>query len=1019
MFVDASGREITDFDAVRANDPKALMEQMLVPQAGPGVGETFGAAFRQENIVGSFITNHNPYVDFDAVDPDWKDRWGELEGTQYEPYADKFMDLHNDDAWEAMKTQIDTEMKDRKTLQDSGWLGIGAAITAGLVDLPSLIPGGAVIRAANGGIRVLPSALKVAAYGTGAATLAEGALYATQELRTPAESAVAIGATTILSGMLGGAAARLLTSAETTALADKFVRQLDATGEEIGVEDLTEVVRQVYATRSLGAAADTARPELSRTANTFQQFLAKLQRWSPGMRGITYEVDEGADLVANMVETPALRMTNVEEGALSQPQAVETLMNITIDGMGNVRRADVDGIFKQARQAEQGMRRHDFNVRVAQAMRRGDVDPEGNEFVSRAARRNRKVLEHFAKEAQALGLLPEDLTPTTAVSYLSRIWDREKVLAHRPRLRAIIRAHIHRAVRALEARGGRRKGPRMVEGEMESYIDDVVDDIIDTISGAENFDLTRINYLKSTRTGPLQGRTLNIRDEEVEFFLVNDSEFIMDRYIRVMSGHVEFQRKFGTTNIDEVLEPVKEAMERLRAEAEAMPAGRAREKRLLKIDKQWQKYRRDVIALRDRLYGVHYLNERTHNMGTLVDAGNTLAYTAFGGLFALSSIPEMGALVLRDLVRPFSEDGVAHMVRSIASLKLNKADLQDLGVAIELIKDHRLSILTGTADVLDRGNPVRNFAREVRRVFSRASGLTYQTQMMKSVGGVLVQQRMLRLARQAARNGFDSLPNYQKQWMASLGVGREHAANLGKMFDVYGEMTDNGAFVPHTRTWDTEDAATANMLRRYQAAVKKGVDETVITPGAGDMPLYADSNLGRALALFSSYTFASLSRLTMNASISSKYGMMNGLITMTAFGTLTYAAREMAAGREVSNNPGRLLAEGVDRSGLLGMIGYGNSVFERSFAPGAMAGMQALFPDFDQQPPASRFAGRKSLVGSLAGPAASYIDIAASTWHAARGDNPLTVGEKRRAMSLVPGNNLFYLQYLMRSGIED
>ena len=233
-------------------------------------------------------------------------------------------------------------------------------------------------------------------------------------------------------------------------------------------------------------------------------------------------------------------------------------------------------------------------------------------------------------------------------------------------------------------------------------------------------------------------------------------------------------------------------------------------------------------------------------------------------------------------------------------------------------------------------------------------------------------------------------------------------------------MTESGALVPNTRAWDVNDEGIANSLRRYQAAVKKATDETVITPGAGDMPIFADTNLGRALSLFTSFTFASLSRLSMNATVSSNYGLIAGAVTMSGLGTLSYVIREKVKGKPISDNPGRLVAEGVERSGLLGMIGYGNNLWERhSGLPGLMAGAQALFPGHDQQPPASRFAGRRSFVGAMAGPAAGYIDNARASWLALLDDNEMTPGEKKRALRLVPGNNLFYLNRLLQGSIEE
>lgn len=1015
-LVDLNNQPVADFAQQQASDPVALHKSLEpAPLPSPDVSSTFGAAFRTENIVGSFLTNYNSSVDFDKADPDWKDRWGELKGTHYEEHSDAFMGVFNNDAWEARKVQLDKEIADRKTLEHAGWLGIGASMTAGLVDLPSLIPGSVILRGANGGIKVARTAASTAALGAAASIGTEAILHQNQHLRTKGETAMAVGATTLLSALLGAGVAKSMSNAQHQSMAGKLMDEVDDAPDNVDVGDIQAAVRQVYEAKSLSADALRPSKEKATFANSVQKAMGKLQKWSPGMRGISYENRAGSELTAEMVESPALKMTNVEEGALSQPQAVETLMNLEIDGRGNVRRRDIEQIYKAARAEGLGMPDAQFRERVALAMRRGDEDPGGNKFISEAAARNREVLEHYAELGQKMELLPEDLTPKTALSYLSRVWDIDKVVKHRPKLHSIIRDNVHKATRALEGKG---KGS-LSEPDLEDYLDQVADEIIDTLTEG-GYDLTRLDYLRVTSNGPLKGRTLDIDDELVEEFLVNDSEFLMDRYVRVMAGQTEFKRRFGTTDMEEILEKPKIEMEEMRIKAESIKDPKQQAKRLKQIDKEWKAFRRDMYGLRDRLFGTLYLNERTNKMGTLVDAANTLAYVSFGGFFSLASLPEMGAMIIHDMVRPFTKQGMGKLAKDIGAMKLLKSELQDMGVGVDLIRDHRLSILTGTADVLDKGDPIRNFAREARRLFSRINGLTYITAMMKSVAGTSVHQRVMRNAVEASAKGFDTLAPHERQWMAALGLGKGDAERLGKQFKQHGTMSDNGAYVPNRNQWDMADEAIDDIARRFSAAVKKGVDQTIITPGAGDMPLYADSNLGRLLSLFTSFTFASLSRISMNATVSSNYGVAAGLVTMSSLGTMSYMLREKAKGREITNNPGTLIAEGIDRSGLLGMISYGNNVFERvSGLPGLTTGASSLFPNHDQSPPASRFVGRRGVFSSLAGPAVGWGEDVFSTWHALLDDSPMSAGEKKRALKLVPGNNLFYLQQLLQSGIKE
>src|SRR5690606_8584985 len=95
-----------------------------------------------------------------------------------------------------------------------GMLGFAQSMAAGIFDLPSLLPGGAVMRSTRGGFSASKSALNVSAFGTGGAAITEGVLQSTQQLRTPEESAMNIAGATILSGVLGAGMASRMTRAE-------------------------------------------------------------------------------------------------------------------------------------------------------------------------------------------------------------------------------------------------------------------------------------------------------------------------------------------------------------------------------------------------------------------------------------------------------------------------------------------------------------------------------------------------------------------------------------------------------------------------------------------------------------------------------------------------------------------------------------------------------------------------------------------------------------------------------------
>jgi hypothetical protein len=191
--------------------------------------EAAGAAFRTENTIGSVLSSDEMGVDDRRIDPQF-DPWAEIQGTPYEAYYEQFGRAANRGHFDAIKSDIDRENKDRDTLAKSGVVGMGATMAAGVLDLPSLIPGAVVLRSAKGGVSMLKSAAGTAAAGTGAAVASETVLQQSQQLRTAGESATVIAGSAVLSGLLGAGLGRRISRQEFDGLAARVERDFTVPG---------------------------------------------------------------------------------------------------------------------------------------------------------------------------------------------------------------------------------------------------------------------------------------------------------------------------------------------------------------------------------------------------------------------------------------------------------------------------------------------------------------------------------------------------------------------------------------------------------------------------------------------------------------------------------------------------------------------------------------------------------------------------------------------------------------------
>lgn len=406
----------------------------------PSLGAAIGAAFGQNNTIGSAIgafkdtfamneaARSNP-VDFDPLHdlPE-----------QYRDHASSFVTAINPAQVEIIKRRIDDELHAREVLARSGGVGIAASVGAGLLDPVNLIPIGGWASKGAKGASLLGHIGEGAAVGALSASASEAVLMATQEDRSYQEAAANIGAAAVLGGALGGAVGLFKVHPNAGKLSERFASEWDAAN-----------AREVVRSSSVGAAARASGEDL-RPAPAFG--LEKLEARNPVsdnplLRSLSSPNPETARIAAELAETPYF-LTGNDKGVAS-PLAAETRIKQwqgpLAESLGGV-----DEAFKRYRFGRKGklldmtkagiedltgqeggkLSFSDFKVEVARAMRRGDKSdiPE----VADAARDLRaRIFDPLKDEAIKLGLLPEGVEVSTADSYLTRVYNLEKIVANR------------------------------------------------------------------------------------------------------------------------------------------------------------------------------------------------------------------------------------------------------------------------------------------------------------------------------------------------------------------------------------------------------------------------------------------------------------------------------------------------------------------------------------------------------------------------------------------------------------
>ncbi|HXI76106.1 MAG TPA: hypothetical protein VNH21_03165 [Steroidobacteraceae bacterium] len=198
------------------------------PDTSPG--SVAAAAFRQNNMIASAITRKDWGAERE-VEPGFNP-WDAIKGTKYEPHWNSFVDIRSSSGADARKRQLDMEDEDRRTLAAANWSqNLVMGLLAGTADPTVLLPAGEFVRGVKGGISIAGTALKTGAAAGGAAALQETGLHATQQLRETSESAMNIGASVFLGGLLGAGGAKLLSHAEWNTAVAGLNRDLGVTAK--------------------------------------------------------------------------------------------------------------------------------------------------------------------------------------------------------------------------------------------------------------------------------------------------------------------------------------------------------------------------------------------------------------------------------------------------------------------------------------------------------------------------------------------------------------------------------------------------------------------------------------------------------------------------------------------------------------------------------------------------------------------------------------------------------------------
>lgn len=941
-------------------------------------GELINAAFRTENSLGSIIASENGLPN-NIVDNVKFNPLNYL--TENELIDEKFMDnvylADNEMEINAVRKQQAREVKDRRLLAENGANSFFAQFIAGVLDPINLIPvGGTAYKTYRAGGSILKSAIATGSVAAGSQAAVESLLLKSQIERTYGESAVNVTAGFLLGGVIGATPTALKKIfSDNPKLEREVLSSMDPEAKlsrgENPILDIEEskLAEDNTQGKSVGAAA--VKNKDIRVKGVVARFLTKFLGFDPLSRTITSSVDEVRVLANELAENPIAMESNGNKFvANSAEQKAKLKDGLYIDAL-----TSHSEVFKLYQKNGGELSKVEFNEAVSKQLRN---NKSTDDFVIKSAKAWRdKLYEPIKKELIDAELLPEGIEVSTALNYLNRVWNKEKLTANLDEFVAItskwLKDQSMNSARKIKNEAKRKLATRKAE---PLNFDEAALDIYNRIQGSQ-FGKLDIDFPIGLK-GPLKDRVFNIPDELIEQFLDNNIEDLGARYLKQLAIDIELKNAFGSIDLSEQLVEIGRVFD-----VKIAVASRTDKKLALKIGKEKKQALSDIEAMRDRLRGTYDIGDPDSIWRRIGRSSRDLNYLRFMGGVTASSLPDVARIVMSKGIVNVFKDGLVPLIKANKAFKISADEAKRWGIGTDMLAGSRAEVLADVADYAKGGTKVERGLRAAAQNFGKFNLMDRWMASVKQLYAVVSQTDMA--------NMF--LLGEYKENLGQLGISKQSSVEIAGQLKKYGEKID-GVFVANTRKWDDQDLA-----KIWGGALRKEVDRVIVTPGQ-EKPLFMSSEMGKVIFQFRSFMFSATQRVLISGIQRQDEHYIQGILGMTSLGVMAYMFKQWDAGREISSDPLTLVMEGIDRSGTLGLIMEANNTIEKLSRQN-----YGLRPLLGVTSPASRFASR-SQAESFLGP--SFGSLLSTTLNVTGGlsDGEVDQQDTRALRRLIPYQNL-------------
>ena len=549
------------------------------------------------------------------------------------------------------------------------------------------------------------------------------------------------------------------------------------------------------------------------------------------------------------------------------------------------------------------------------------------------------------------------------------------------------------------------KKQKSVEGfektDLTKIANDITNNILSSPYGTQHLDPEGVGLARSQKERKLYIHASLL--SEFEPYLDTNIERVFAMYTHSMLPRFILRETFGTgseRNLTEVLDNATKKIEEDYNTIQGDPTVTKQETRFLEAERR--RVLRYLKASFDEFIGLKRLPSDSAALSSRLSRGilQLSLLRSLGGV-TVHSIPDAA----RHAARFGLQDSMAGLGQIINHWDISKLGLDEVkgiaGIHEMQLGQRMLETSELYQNVVPYQSSIERFMDKSTHWFGHIVLLNPWNQSNKQFAGFLAMNWWIKDARTIAQGG--TIPEKRLARLAEAGLGAEDMKKIWGEFEKFG-YEEHGIHVAQTSKWTDRDLA-----EKFGMAIKREADLTSLTPGLGDRPFMGMFEpVSRHLLQFRSFSLSAVNAIFLSGLQYRDAQVLNGILLGVTTGAFVYYLDQMKYHRRTGEIPklewNEILANAIDRSGILGFISDSSAVVER--VSRGTIGINPLLG-------ASRVSRFKSLdaVNLILGPTVGLgRDLASvSGAIATREWNDSDVSAFRRS---IPFNNLEYMVWL-------